>query len=118
MGAMLESNKFALALAKLLHQEKASQVRLLDVSSFCDWTRYVVLATVQSKRQMSGLVDTLEEFLAVSQKERLNKRPALDSDWAIWDCGDTVVHLFLPETRAYYDLDRLYHDSRVIDEFT
>lgn len=109
--------EFASAVGDLLHQEKAERVRVLDVAEICDWTRYVIIATVQSRRQLSGLVESVEALLERSKKERLNKRPALESDWVVYDCGDAVIHLFLPTTRSFYDLDRLYHGARVVKEF-
>lgn len=116
--ADLSDNEVAVSLAEFLNQEKAGNVRVLDVSAFCDWTHYVVLATVQSRRQLQGVIESLEDFLAEHKKERLNKRPALESDWVVWDCGDLIIHLFLPQTRSFYDLDRLYHDAKVIREFS
>ncbi len=118
MDDMYASDSLPLALGDFLHRESAANIRILDVGTICDWTHWVVLATVQSRRQLQGLAESLEDFLMENKKERLNKRPALESDWVVWDCGDLVVHLFLPQTRSFYDLDRLYHDARVIQEFT
>lgn len=117
MDAMFASDEeFAQALGELLKRENASRVRVLDVSALFDWTRYVILADAASRRQLQGLLDVVEEFLLQAKKERLNRRPAPQTDWALWDCGSAVIHLFLPETRDFYDLDRLYRDARVIYE--
>ncbi len=74
-----------------------------------------VIASGTSNRHVRTLADDVEENLS----ERLERKPLRregreHARWLLLDYGDLVVHLFDQETRAYYELERLWADAPVI----
>jgi ribosome-associated protein len=93
-------------LAALLEAKKAQDVVLLDVSAHTVVTDYFVVATAGSRTHMAALAEAVEQGdPALHHREGRD-----DSAWVLFDCGDVVVHLFTPEGRAFYALERLWGD--------
>ena len=70
-----------------------------------------VLASASNVRQVKTIVDEVEQ--AIKDSDGANPRSVEglgDASWVLMDYGDIVVHVFLDETRAFYDLDRLWSD--------
>ncbi len=108
------------ACCRLLVDQKAMDVVLLDISqraSFADW---FVIATVTSLGHLRGLTKNVDEFLAPHEiHARGSKRTVQDDDnWILLDCGDFVVHLMTKEGREFFDLEKLWFDSPVCDYLT
>jgi ribosome-associated protein len=91
-----------------LDDDKAENLLLLDVTdraSFCD---RMIIATGQVERQIQAMATHLEDALAkVGLKLR---RDAIQGspDWVLIDAGDLVIHLFKPEAREIYALERMW----------
>ena len=65
---------------------------------------------------MRTIVDEVELALKLSDEESPRSVEGLDdATWVLMDYGDVIVHVFLGETRAYYDLDRLWADAPVVE---
>lgn len=76
---------------------------------------YFVLVTGQNRTHVRALFDELHVRLKAMGEFH---RPVEGADlgwWIVLDYGDVIVHLFQPEARAYYDLERLYGDCRRLD---
>lgn len=79
--------------------------------SVCDYTDYFVLATGRNTRQTKAIHD--EVAGALKQAHRLLPRSVSglpEATWIVGDYLDVVLHVFTPETRAYYRLEDLWHD--------
>ena len=57
---------------------------------------------------MKAIVDTLDEEFSAQGIKGIRNEGDADSGWLLLDLGDVIVHLFDPETRAYYNLERLW----------
>ncbi len=89
---------------------------VLDVGDIISITDAFVIASASNTRQVRTIVDDVERAL----KEQLSVAPRSvegrdDASWVLLDYGDVIVHVFLTETRAYYDLDRLWSDAPRLD---
>ena len=98
--------------ADALDDKKAADVVLLDVGDLLQITGVFVIATGTSTRQVKGLADEVTEKI----KDRFERRPArkegvTEAQWVLLDYGDVIVHIFQPDTRAFYDLERLWGDA-------
>jgi ribosome-associated protein len=96
--------------------KKAEQTVVLDVGDIISITDVFVITSGTNVRQVRTIVDEIEKSL----KERTSAAPRSvegrdDASWVLLDYGDVVVHVFLAETRAYYDLDRLWADAPRVD---
>lgn len=103
----------ALTIAQRLDEKQAKDIVILDVSGPLVIADYFVIATVQSTRQGQALAKELDlEHKALRGRRRRNTGglESEQSNWVLLDFDEIVVHLFLPEARAYYGLEDLWAD--------
>ena len=67
---------------------------------------YMVIASGRTARQVVALTDHLIEVLP--RKSRAAIEGKAHGDWVLVDAGDVIVHIFRPETRAYYNLEKMW----------
>lgn len=68
----------------------------------------MVVATGTSQRHIAAIADKLLARLKEAGFERVAAEGLAGSDWVLIDAGDVIVHIFRAETRAFYDLERLW----------
>lgn len=106
---------FAIEAARLLSDDKCTDVLVLDVSSLSPVSDMIVLGTGTSDRQMRSVLDHVREMgesrgfpaFRTSRDER--------ATWLLADFVDVVVHLFEPAARDHYDLETLWGDAPRVD---
>jgi ribosome-associated protein len=74
-----------------------------------------VIAEGTNRRQVKTIVDEVEAALRERGSAPLSREGLDDATWVLLDYGDVVVHVFLDETRRYYDLERLWADASRVD---
>lgn len=89
---------------------------MLDVGDIISITDYFVITSGSNPRQVKTIAEEIEAVL----EERASAGPRAieglaDASWVLLDYGVIVVHVFLDETRAFYDLDRLWSDAGRVD---
>jgi len=103
------------AVARLLHAMRAEEVVRLDVSGVTDLADEFLIATVASTRQSAAIVEACEKERKARRLASIGVDAQPGSGWVVLDYGDLVVHLFLPEQRAYYGLEHLWADARRLE---
>jgi ribosome silencing factor RsfS/YbeB/iojap len=91
-----------------LDDDKAENIITLDLAgkaSFCD---RMVIATGLADRQITAMAEHLSEKLHKAGLKRVQVEGAGGADWVLIDAGDIVVHLFKPDARAMYGLERMW----------
>jgi ribosome-associated protein len=79
-------------------------------------TEYFVITGAPNTRQVKTIVDEVERRVReASGASPLSVEGLLDASWVLLDYGDVVVHVFLGETREFYDLERLWADAPRVD---
>jgi ribosome-associated protein len=68
----------------------------------------MVIATGRSQRQVVSLAERLIEVLKQSGRGRAAAEGLPHGDWVLIDAGDVIVHLFRPEVRSYYNLEKMW----------
>ncbi len=91
-----------------LEDDKAEQVVALDLEGRASFADRMVIATGLADRQISAMATHLEEKLHEAGLKRVQIEGANGSDWVLIDAGDIVIHLFKPEARATYALERMW----------
>lgn len=109
------ARKKAILAAQAQAEKKAENIVVINVAGLCNFTEYFVIATGLSPHQFKAMADNIQEKLA-----RLGFKPyhidGLTSErWLVLDYDDVIVHIFSPEARAYYDLERLWGDGEFVD---
>jgi ribosome-associated protein len=92
--------------------KKASDIVVLDLRKAGGFTDYFLICTGQNARQISAIADAVENTLRTEYGER----PALTegvqkSEWVLLDYFSFVVHIFSPDCRAFYGLERLWGNA-------
>ena len=97
-------------------EKKGEDVVVLEVGDIIAITDAFVLVSATNTRQVRTVVEEVERALKDYDGSRTRSVEGLDdASWVLLDYGDVIVHVFLAETRAYYDLDRLWADAPVVD---
>ncbi len=90
-----------------LEDGKAGEIVTIDLAGKTTIADYMVVASGRSSRQVAALSDHLEQILP--------KRTAIEGkaqgDWVLIDAGDVIVHIFRPEVRAYYNLEKMWSEA-------
>ena len=105
---MIESKELALKIARLLKEKKAIDVTVIDISPKASFADYFVMSSAGSERQMSALVDYIEDMLepqGVFPKSVEGKR---SSGWILMDYGDVVINVMTVATREKYNIERIW----------
>jgi len=96
------------AIVESLEADKAEEVVTLDLAGRASFTDRMVIATGLADRQISAMALHLEEKLHALGIKRVQTEGAGGSDWVLIDAGDIVVHLFKPDARALYALEKMW----------
>lgn len=68
----------------------------------------MVIATGRSSRQVGAMAENLRQKMAESGLKRVAIEGMTQGDWVLLDAGDVIVHLFRPEVRAFYNLEKMW----------
>jgi len=82
----------------------------LDVTRRLPLTDVFVIVTGANERQVGAIVDAVEESLSREGAERVRREGSREGNWVLLDFGEVVVHVFSPQGRALFALDRLWYD--------
>ena len=84
---------------------------VLDVGEVLSITGWFIITSGTNPRQVASIAETVEERVAELGGPKPLRIEGLDSSqWILMDYGDFIVHVFMEETRAFYDLERLWRD--------
>ena len=105
------ARKFAIEAARSLDDNQCSDTIVLDLRGRSPVADLLVISSGTSDRQMKSAAEDVED-LAPQSDHALVRRAADDRHtWIVSDFGDVVIHIFEPETRAFYDLELLWGDA-------
>jgi ribosome-associated protein len=93
---------------KSLDADKAEEIVTVDLTDKSAIADYMVIATGRSARQLSSMADHLVEKLKATGYGHVPVEGQEHGDWVLVDAGDVVVHLFRPEVRALYNLEKMW----------
>ena len=100
---MYTPKELALRAAKALDDRKGLKIRLLQVTDVTSIADYFLICTGTSNTHVKTLCDSVEPLL--------HREGHRGGTWVLLDFGCLVVHVFTEETRAFYDLERLWNDA-------
>ncbi len=106
------SQQVALLAAKAGLDKKALGVEIVDVTGKVDYADYLVFMTGQSDRHVSTIAQAVDDALSIAGHHPISVEGLPRGSWVLIDFVDVVVHVFLEESRALYDLDGLWMDAR------
>lgn len=112
----MELSEKAIQLAKNLHDYKAVDVIVLDLTDKNVFTDYFIIATSNSATHAGGLEKKVfEEAEQLGLEETQKRQKVSDGDeWKLVDLGSIVIHIMSETARKFYDLEKLWFDTKVL----
>ena len=106
--------ELALFAAQLALEKKGHDVHLLEVGQVSIIADYFLLVTGNTAVQVHALSDHLTESLKKEGRYALRTEGYREGWWVVLDYGGLVVHIFQPEARIFYDLERLWSEAPLV----
>ena len=112
----MESLDLANRIAEIIVDKQGEDILILDLSEVTTFTDYFVICSGTSRRQLDALQSALREELKKTDERIMpfNVEGGRDSGWILVDYNSVIVHLFDPEMRAFYRLEDLWKNGRVV----
>jgi ribosome-associated protein len=95
--------------------KKASDVVVLDLRHTPAFTDFFVLCSGQNQRQVKAIADAVEESLRAQRVKPAHVEGYDRAEWVLMDFFTFIVHVFTPQTREFYSLERLWGDAQRIE---
>jgi ribosome-associated protein len=95
--------------------KKAFDVQVLALRNSEAFTDYFIVCSANSIRQVRAVVDEVGKKLRIVQRRPSHIEGYEHGEWVLMDFFDFVVHVFTPETRHFYDIERLWGNAIKID---
>ena len=108
---MMESRELANKIAEVLDKKGAMDIQILEVGHLTSITDFFVIASGRNVQSVHTLADDLEEQLAEIDVLPRRKEGANAAKWIVLDYAHVIVHIFHPEERKYYNIERLWQDG-------
>lgn len=96
----------------ILEEQKALDIRIIDVSGQNPLTDRFVIATGNSTRHVKSMAGKLVEAAKAAGAQPLGVEGEREAQWVLVDLNDIIVHLMLPQARAFYNLEKLWEVAR------
>jgi len=96
-------------------EKKALDVVVLDLREIASFTDFFVITTGANERQVQAISDEVYETLKKSGSTSARVEGYKTAEWVLLDYGDFVVHVFEQKARQFYDLERLWRESKRVD---
>ena len=106
-----QTEKLAVDIATVLLDKKAQEVEVYYVGDITSFAQYFVIASGTSVTHIKALTDEVEEKMAEQGITMGHKEGYRTANWILLNYHDVVVHVFHPEARSFYNLERLWSDA-------
>ena len=107
----MEVNKIKKLIQKSLNKNKANNIVTIDLKRKSYIADYMIVASGTSSRHLQSLSENLVNELKKSGLENCKIEGYESNDWKLVDAIDIIVHLFHPEKRSFYDLEKMWSED-------
>lgn len=98
-----------------LDADKATDIEIFNVDQNSALTDYMIVATGQSSKQVVRLAEKLIDRLKARDHKNIHTEGMSRGDWVIVDAGEVIIHLFRPEVRSFYNIEKIWGSQPDID---
>lgn len=98
----------------VLEDKKGEEILLIDIQGIATFSDYFIICNGTSDRMLQALADALVENAHQEFQLTTRVEGSADDGWVLVDLGDVVVHLFSPDQREYYQLEKLWSKGKVL----
>lgn len=101
--------------AQAIYDKKGFNILVIDVKDICTMTDAFIIAEGTVDRHVKALGQTIMDDLAKENIHPLHAEGLQEGDWVVLDYGDFIIHLFIPELREKYALEKLWNKGKIVD---
>ncbi len=98
-----------------LEASKLEHIVVYDMRTYSPFFDYVIVTTADNPRKLRGAINRMKKAFDEAGFDTFNVEGAEGAKWVLLDGGDVVVNLFTEEERAYYNLEKIWHDVPTLD---
>jgi len=113
--SVLEPRDYALLAAEAASDKKATDLVVLEVGPMLVITDYFVIASGSNDRQVHAIAEGVERRLREAGLRAVGHEGEREAKWILLDFGEIVVHVFQPEEREFYRLEKLWGDVERVE---
>jgi ribosome-associated protein len=113
-GVLLDPAQWAKIAVDAASDKKASDVLLLDIRDVTTIADYFVICSGSNARQIQAISEAIDEELKKQGVRLFAREGAAETGWMLLDFGDIIIHIFGPEERDYYRLERLWSEAKTV----
>ena len=99
------------AVIDALEDIKGFDINAMDVRKLTNITSYMIVCSATSSRQAKAMGDNVREKMKEKGYEIRGTEGEKEGEWVLVDLNDIIVHIMVPATRAYYNLEQLWGDA-------
>ena len=108
---MMKPKDLAQKIARVLDKKGAYNITILEVDHLTSITDYFVIASGRSAQSVRALAEDVDEKLMEIGIDPRRREGMNESRWIVLDYASVIVHLFHPDEREYYNIERLWMDG-------
>ncbi len=101
--------------AAAAEEKKGQDLVALDISKLTVLADAFLLVSGDNERQVAAITDAVEEALGKADVPLKGVEGRQNNEWVLLDYGDVIIHVFKRDSRAFYDLERIWRDAKRID---
>jgi ribosome-associated protein len=102
---------FKAAVIDALEDIKGFDIAVMDVRKLTNMTSYMIVASATSSRHAKAMGDNVREKLKEKGYEIRGTEGEKEGEWVLVDLNDIIVHIMVPASRAYYNLEQLWSET-------
>lgn len=102
-------------IAQVVYDKKGFNILALDVQGLSSITDYLLIAEANVDRHVSSIARAIVDELGEKGEKPVHIEGIATGDWAVLDYGEVMVHIFGPNLRERYSLERLWGESKIVD---
>lgn len=107
-GEGLDSTEIARLVVDVSSEKLAEDIVMLDLRQVASFADYFVIMSAESARQIEALEEDISKTLKQSEVSRFHREGTPASGWVLLDFSDVIIHIFGPEEREFYGIERLW----------
>ena len=103
-----DANETLRVVLACLDDMKAEDITTIDLTGKTSIGDYMVVASGRSQRHVGAVADNVVEKVKDAGAQRVRVEGMKQGDWVLIDAGDVIVHVFRPEVRGFYNLEKMW----------
>ena len=112
---MLNSKEMARIAYDALDEKLGKDIRIIKIDEISVIADYLIIANGNNSPQITSMLDNVELKMHENGIESKRIEGNKNSTWILMDYRDVIVHIFSPEDRLFYDLERIWRDGRTVE---